>query len=44
MTGGGSDAGRKGFTSRVLAVTEVESAAMWAVKAATKPPLPEKGN
>lgn len=28
MTGGGSDAGRKGFTSRVLAVTEVEELAV----------------
>lgn len=27
MTGGGSDAGRKGFTSRVLAVTEVDELA-----------------
>jgi phage terminase large subunit GpA-like protein len=28
MTGGGSDAGRKGFTSRVLAVTEVDELAV----------------
>ncbi|MFA8386870.1 MAG: hypothetical protein ACEPO2_14690 [Pelagibaca sp.] len=36
-----AEAGEK-YRLRALAQTEIESAAMWAVKAATKPPLSQK--